>query len=1351
MLKKRFGLMRYGGIALTVLFAFSFSVARAQTVNLLAPTFVGAKVDTNAIQLQSKNLAGQGAQVLATPIFLEFNSAVTGDTIFVVSSGTFHFAGGPYGISKFNSIIGLDSARVSAGGDSLAIAVTTNGSGTDSIEISGVKVVPVTVSAPSRYLIGAPTAQLTVTSDSALTGGGTLVKGVALLPGNFYEVNPSLIEARTTITAGDTNQATTYNVLMNLEDFNGNPAFDSTSSPTLAPNASLVNTSLSPGNGNVLYNRAPYLRNLSGAQNQIGYVLGYTKVEPTLYFAWISPGNNTFSSAITVNPGAPANISVALVGSNSDTITVTGSTQYTATVTDKYGNQASNPGIALAEKTPHGAGAPTITGTNPYTVTFTPSPNFVGLDTLVFTSPVASPTATYNRVILINPGPIGGIVADFSGSATGATASENVAVGTQIYVRGFLTDAFGNPINATSGSQVGFSVGSATETDGASFGTATTASVSAAIASTLLGKALTSPVSVVAIPYTTSDTLSVLSSNAITATTTSGSYTSTVTINLRSNVPAKMKMVQTVGTDSSVVVSNYANPIAFTDTLWDSYGNLSVAPSSATIPPLKSAYAIYFSTKGFAKFAHGITAGDTTAADTVYPNASGAVTTTNLRSSKVAGADVLTSVSAANSALTKSAPVWVTPGQVASISLYPQGYVASATKDTTAVAGRSETLFVQQFDQYGNHVDWGQPGNTLRSTYKAAFQPRIELAADTVSSGHNRGGYINESSFAVVNFNDATPTKADTGLASVGGDLIASAAFVPYTITADTQKVFAIDTVTVNNINIVFKDTLTVYSIPTGILNTFTPFIAKADSVHNAGDSVLVTFTAIDTNKNTIYTYVNGGVTLTLNHTAFQPVASKDTTFYFDYIKYSNGAPVDTISTTGATAITDTIFNQGMAKIWLRKFRAEDSVNTVTLTVGPTSATSSNGVMFKPLAATPAGPNSKWAIQVADTLNPTGSFTFTVVPRDQYYNVDSVNQYIASIVSNQTSAFNVGSNPKVIQGPTTFTGTLTSATNPFVMNVLNNNNSAVYATRTILLSGQTKLIKGDVAGIGKVVAYDASLILKYLVGDTTFTQQQLAAADVAGTGTVTAYDASLVLRFVAGDSTVDSLFAKTLKGSKFAVQALPAAGSIAIGAAESGTDGLLNVPVTISQAKGVYSAQVTLNVGTADVNVSVGNLPKGWISEYHNANGVLKIAMAGTTPLSSGDIATLSFKLQDPSQKIDMTGSAMINNNPEQDLGNMEVAAVPAKFDLDQNYPNPFNPTTTIKYQLAKPSNVTLQVYNVMGQLVTTLVNKNQNAGYYTIIWNGLNEHGEQVATGVYFYRLNAGSFNSIKKMLLLK
>ncbi|MCL5020244.1 MAG: hypothetical protein M1339_00975, partial [Bacteroidetes bacterium] len=134
MLKKRFGLMRYGGIALTVLFAFSFSVARAQTVNLLAPTFVGAKVDTNAIQLQSKNLAGQGAQVLATPIFLEFNSAVTGDTIFVVSSGTFHFAGGPYGISKFNSIIGLDSARVSAGGDSLAIAVTTNGSGTDSIE-----------------------------------------------------------------------------------------------------------------------------------------------------------------------------------------------------------------------------------------------------------------------------------------------------------------------------------------------------------------------------------------------------------------------------------------------------------------------------------------------------------------------------------------------------------------------------------------------------------------------------------------------------------------------------------------------------------------------------------------------------------------------------------------------------------------------------------------------------------------------------------------------------------------------------------------------------------------------------------------------------------------------------------------------------------------------------------------------------------------------------------------------------------------------------------------------------------------------------------------------------------------
>ncbi|MBI5472564.1 MAG: T9SS type A sorting domain-containing protein [Ignavibacteriae bacterium] len=99
---------------------------------------------------------------------------------------------------------------------------------------------------------------------------------------------------------------------------------------------------------------------------------------------------------------------------------------------------------------------------------------------------------------------------------------------------------------------------------------------------------------------------------------------------------------------------------------------------------------------------------------------------------------------------------------------------------------------------------------------------------------------------------------------------------------------------------------------------------------------------------------------------------------------------------------------------------------------------------------------------------------------------------------------------------------------------------------------------------------------------------------------------------------------------------------------------------------------------------------------------------------------------------------------------------LPTSFDLAQNYPNPFNPTTTIRYALPEAARVNLSIYNVLGQRVAELTNEIQNAGFYNVIWNGRNEAGAQVATGVYFYRIeatpNGGSpFVSLKKALLLK
>lgn len=93
----------------------------------------------------------------------------------------------------------------------------------------------------------------------------------------------------------------------------------------------------------------------------------------------------------------------------------------------------------------------------------------------------------------------------------------------------------------------------------------------------------------------------------------------------------------------------------------------------------------------------------------------------------------------------------------------------------------------------------------------------------------------------------------------------------------------------------------------------------------------------------------------------------------------------------------------------------------------------------------------------------------------------------------------------------------------------------------------------------------------------------------------------------------------------------------------------------------------------------------------------------------------------------------------------------PDEYVLEQNYPNPFNPETTITYKLPKSENVKIEVFNLLGQKVTVLVNKKQEAGSHKIIWNGLTSSGKKAASGIYFYRFSAGNFTKVKKMALLK
>ena len=137
---------------------------------------------------------------------------------------------------------------------------------------------------------------------------------------------------------------------------------------------------------------------------------------------------------------------------------------------------------------------------------------------------------------------------------------------------------------------------------------------------------------------------------------------------------------------------------------------------------------------------------------------------------------------------------------------------------------------------------------------------------------------------------------------------------------------------------------------------------------------------------------------------------------------------------------------------------------------------------------------------------------------------------------------------------------------------------------------------------------------------------------------------------------------------------------------------------------------------------------------------------------------TVALQMQTVRHFLDNSGSADYINlyrfddaTTTQPLAKRNVETLPTEFALEQNYPNPFNPVTAINYQLPSVSDVKLKIYNTLGQLVKTLVSQKQSAGNYAVQWDGTNDLGERVASGIYIYRLQAGDFIQSRKMILMK
>jgi len=158
------------------------------------------------------------------------------------------------------------------------------------------------------------------------------------------------------------------------------------------------------------------------------------------------------------------------------------------------------------------------------------------------------------------------------------------------------------------------------------------------------------------------------------------------------------------------------------------------------------------------------------------------------------------------------------------------------------------------------------------------------------------------------------------------------------------------------------------------------------------------------------------------------------------------------------------------------------------------------------------------------------------------------------------------------------------------------------------------------------------------------------------------------------------------------------------------------------------------------------------------ADGKVEIAAYGDM-VTEGELGlSLVFrtKTQIENTEIEVTGSQVSDGslgvNAVALPAPVQIQTRPEAFALANNYPNPFNPATTIKYALPEASQVRLEVFNTVGQVVRTMVDAHQNAGRYVVQWDATNDNGVNLSSGIYFYRLQVeGNYLEVKKMLLLK
>jgi DNA-binding beta-propeller fold protein YncE len=296
-------------------------------------------------------------------------------------------------------------------------------------------------------------------------------------------------------------------------------------------------------------------------------------------------------------------------------------------------------------------------------------------------------------------------------------------------------------------------------------------------------------------------------------------------------------------------------------------------------------------------------------------------------------------------------------------------------------------------------------------------------------------------------------------------------------------------------------------------------------------------------------------------------------------------------------------------------------------------------------------------------------------------------------------------------------------------------------------------IKGDVNNDGNIRSNDAMLILRIAAGLLEPNDYQKCAADVNGDGKIRSNDAMLVLRQAAG------------------IEAAPVKDFIAdrrINISLSEAHGLkgetITVPITVDNIDVLSSGDMSISYDSRVLR-AIGILSGDGLLMADNISqpGLIRISFVGVERLNNGKLAEIRFEVLTDNvspltfKMAELYGTdALPLNSKFTNKQFRSWAVAPELSALMQNYPNPFNPETWIPYQLNEDGEVVIRIHNVAGDLVHEIRLGYKPAGLYTTqdrsaYWNGKNEAGEKVSSGLYFYTIQAGKYTATRKMLLLK